>query len=68
MRSLAGQEQNDKNGAFHSTFRYPDDLLHIENTYVSRVMRKPMFLFPTWSDTNRAEQLQKIARDMKFQI
>ena len=31
-------------------------------------MRKPMFLFPTWSDTNQAVQLQKMGRDLKFQI
>ena len=31
-------------------------------------MRKPTFWFPTWSDTNRAVQPQKMARDLKFQI
>ena len=35
---------------------------------MSRVMRKPMFGFPTWSDTNRAVQSQKIARGLKFRI
>ena len=29
---------------------------------MTRVMRKPTFWFPTWSDTNQAVQLQKIAR------
>ena len=29
-------------------------------------MRKPTFWFPTWSDTNQAVQLQKIARGLKF--
>ena len=29
-------------------------------------MRKPMFWFPTWSDTNQAVQLQKKARGLKF--
>ena len=29
--------------------------------YLSRVMRKPTFWFPTWSDTNKAVQLQKMA-------
>ena len=31
-------------------------------------MRKPTFWFPTWSDANQAVQLQKMARDLKFQI
>ena len=31
-------------------------------------MRKPTLWFPTWSDTNQAVQLQKIARGLKFQI
>ena len=31
-------------------------------------MRKPTFLFPTWSDTNQAVQLQNIARVLKFRI
>ena len=31
-------------------------------------MRKPAFLFPTWSDTNQAVQLQKMARCLKFRI
>ena len=31
-------------------------------------MRKPTFLFPTWSDTNKAVQLQKMARCLKFRI
>ena len=35
---------------------------------VSRIMRKPTFWFPTWSDTNQAVQLQKMARGLKFQI
>ena len=29
-------------------------------------MRKPTFWFPTWSDTNRAVQSQKMARGLKF--
>ena len=39
----------------------------IEN-HKSRVMRKPTFWFLTWSDTNEAVQLQKIARGLKFRI
>ena len=35
---------------------------------MSRVMRKQTFWFPTWSDTNRAVQLQKMARGLKFWI
>ena len=35
---------------------------------MSRVMRKQTFWFLTWSDTNQAVQLQKMARGLKFQI
>ena len=35
---------------------------------LSRDKRKSAFFFPTWSDTNQAVQLQKMARDLKFQI
>ena len=35
---------------------------------LSRVMRKPTFWFPTWSDTNQAVQLQKIAGGLKVRI
>ena len=31
-------------------------------------MRKPIFWFPTWSDTNQAVQLKKMVRGMKFPI
>ena len=31
-------------------------------------MRKPTFWFPTWSDTNKAVQLQKMTRGLKFRI
>ena len=31
-------------------------------------MRKETFWFPTWSDTNQAVQLQKMARGLKFRI
>ena len=31
-------------------------------------MGKQMFWFPTWSDTNQAVQLQKMARGLKFRI
>ena len=31
-------------------------------------MRKPTFWFPTWSDTNQAVQLQKVARGLKIRI
>ena len=31
-------------------------------------MRKPALWFLTWSDTNRAVQLQKMARGLKFRI
>ena len=29
-------------------------------------MRKSTFLFPTWSDTNQAVHLQKMAKGLKF--
>ena len=31
-------------------------------------MGKPTIWFPTWSDTNQAVQLQKMARGYKFRI
>ena len=31
-------------------------------------MRKPTFWFPTWSNTNQAVHLQKMARGLKFRI
>ena len=37
-------------------------------TKMSRDVRKPTFWFPTWSDTNQAVHLQKMARGLKFQI
>ena len=36
--------------------------------HLSRVMRKPTFWFLTWSDTNQAVQLLKMARGWKFRI
>ena len=36
--------------------------------HMSRVMRKPAFWFPTWSDTNQTVQLQNMARGLKFRI
>ena len=39
-----------------------------KKVYMSRVMRKPTFWFPTWFDTNRAVQPQKMARGLKFRI
>ena len=45
-----------------------NDNFYIKTIDMSRVMRKPSFWFPTWSDTNQAVQLQKMARDLKFQI
>ena len=35
---------------------------------MGRIMRKPTFWFRTWSDTNRALQLQKMVRGLKFRI
>ena len=42
--------------------------VHVMNFVMSRVMRKSTFWFPTWSDTNQAVQLQKMARGLKFRI
>ena len=39
-----------------------------ESINLSRVMRKPTMWFPNKSDTNRAVQAQKMARDWKFWI
>ena len=36
--------------------------------HLSRVVRKPTFWFPTWSDTNQAVQLQKTAKGLKFRF
>ena len=36
------------------------------NLNLSRVMRKPTFWFPTWSDTNQSVQPQKMASGLKF--
>ena len=46
---------------------------YISENYVlrnemSNVMRKPTFWLPTWSNTNQAVQLQKMAIGLKFQI
>ena len=43
--------------------RYTD-----QGNKMSRVMRKPMFWFLTWSDTNQVVQLLKMARGLKFRI
>ena len=46
-----------------------EKLWELENNYhLSLVLRKPTFWFPTWSETNQAVQLQKIARGLKFRI
>ena len=36
--------------------------------YMNLIMRKPTFWFSTWSDTNQAVKLQKMARGLKFLI
>ena len=35
---------------------------------MNRDMRKPTFLFPTWSNIKQAVQLQKMVRCLKFRI
>ena len=57
----------------YSSYRYchVDVVKHLQVFYhsqLSRAMRKPMFWFPTRSDTNQAVQLQKMARGLKFRI
>ena len=39
-----------------------------DEAHLGLVMRKPTLWFLTWSDTNQAVQLQKIAISLKFQI
>ena len=49
----------------------PGDAKHLTVTCgkdLSGIMRKPTFWFLTWSDTNQAVQLQKMARGLKFRI
>ena len=41
---------------------------HTYSTLMSSAMRKPTFWFLTWSDTNQAVELQKMARGLKFRI
>ena len=41
---------------------------HTYEIQMSLVMRKPTLWFPTWSDTNQAVQLQKMARGLKYWI
>ena len=41
---------------------------HSSMNYLSLVIRKPTFWFPTWSKTNQAIQLQKMAKGLKFRI
>ena len=49
---------------------HPDFLQKVDEEFekgkVSCIMRKQIFWFPTWSDTNQAVQLQKMARGLKF--
>ena len=48
--------------------RNPEDRFCSDAAHMSRVMRKQTFWFPTWSDTNQAVQLQKMARCLTFRI
>ena len=41
---------------------------HTPHADMSLLVRKPTFWFPTWSDTNQAVQLQKMARCLKFRF
>ena len=41
---------------------------HVGVIKMSHITRKPTFWYPTWSDTNQAVQLQKVARGLKFRM
>ena len=41
-------------------------IFFLAQLHMSRDARKPAFWFPTWSDTNQAVQVQKMARGFKF--
>ena len=41
---------------------------HDKANKMSLVVRKQTFWFPTWSNTNQAVQLQRMARSLKFRI
>ena len=43
-------------------------LILLTQCHKGHVMRKPTFWFQTWSDTNHAVRLQKMARGLKFRI
>ena len=45
---------------------FPAACLH--SVQMSCIMRKPTFWFLTWSDTNQAVQVQKMARGLKLRI
>ena len=48
------------------------NILHIRfcinSNSLSCVVRKPTFWYLTWSDTNQAVQVKKMARSLKFRI
>ena len=50
---------------FNLSISYRHEIISLD---MKRIVRKPTFLFPTWSDTNQAVQLQKMARDLKSRI
>ena len=60
------QKSGGQNRAFEAMKSFYSFL--VDAVSISHVMRKPTFLFPTWSDTNQAVQLQKMARGLKFRI
>ena len=53
-----------------SNIAYPKLVLQLMPTgkHLCRVMRKQTFWFTTWSDSNQAVLLQKMARGLKFRI
>ena len=50
------------------SFHVGDHRVFQQKLKMSRVMRKPAYWFPTWSVSNQAVQLQKIARGLEFWI
>ena len=65
IHSIHFYGNSQKNNPSHKN--NPSDITKYAS-YMSHVMRKPMLWFPTWSDTNQAVQLKKMARGLKFRI
>ena len=51
MLSLSGDNQSDVIEAFNSTFRYPDDLLNIDNNFFDSMVNR---IYPSELQLNKA--------------